>query len=56
MGMLMATQSPRVVLPLVVILAVLDIFAVLLRFYTRNRKKHRFLWDDWLTIPALVGD
>lgn len=56
MTMLMATQSPQVILPLVIILAILDICVVALRFYARNQKKQRLLADDWLTIPALVRE
>ncbi|KAH7125254.1 hypothetical protein B0J11DRAFT_550072 [Dendryphion nanum] len=51
--MLMATQSTKIVLPVTIILAVLDICAVSLRFYVRRRKKQRLQVDDWLTIPAL---
>lgn len=52
--MLMATQSPEVVLSVTMILALLYIVVVLLRFYARNKKRQRLLVDDWLTIPALV--
>ncbi|KAK7190440.1 uncharacterized protein CC84DRAFT_1262345 [Paraphaeosphaeria sporulosa] len=52
--MLMATQSPTVVLTLTIILGVLDAFVVSLRFYARSQRKQRLLIDDWLTIPAMA--
>ena len=54
MGMLMQTQSARVVLAFTIILIFLDACVVALRFYTRRLKKQRLLADDWFTIPALV--
>jgi hypothetical protein len=56
MGMLMATQSPKIVVPVTGILLFLDVCAVLLRFHARRKNKQKLLIDDWLTIPALVRE
>ncbi|KAF2021506.1 hypothetical protein BU24DRAFT_417145 [Aaosphaeria arxii CBS 175.79] len=53
-GMLMATQSPKIILPVTIVLAILNVVAVGLRFLARRRKKQKVMVDDWLTVPAML--
>ena len=48
-------QKPGHVIAVAVVLPVLDLSAVILRFYARRRQRLTLQADDWLTVPATVG-
>jgi hypothetical protein len=48
--------SPAVIIACLTILLLLDVGAVIMRFVARRKLKQRFLTDDWLTVPSLVGE
>ena len=47
-------ESPAKMVALATVLAVIAVFAVLLRFYARRIKKTELAWDDYMILPALV--
>ncbi|KAI1379043.1 hypothetical protein F4677DRAFT_410388 [Hypoxylon crocopeplum] len=47
-------QSPGPVIAAGIVLPVIDIIAVLLRFWTRRKQKQALKTDDWLLIPATL--
>lgn len=52
----MSTQGPAAFYGVSIALTILDIVAVYARFYARRKQKQPFKIDDWLVLPALVGD
>jgi hypothetical protein len=52
----MGIPSPAVIISCLTILLLLDVGAVTMRFLARRKLKQRFLADDWLTVPSLVGE
>ena len=52
--MYMDIPGPAAILGSVIPLLLLDVLAVLLRFYARRKRRQPLQIDDWLTIPALI--
>jgi hypothetical protein len=52
--MLMATQSPAMVVAVTAVMLSLDVFAVYLRFLSRKIRSQQIKADDWLCLAALA--
>ncbi|KAK2603571.1 hypothetical protein QQS21_004251 [Conoideocrella luteorostrata] len=48
-------RSASALLALASVLLALSLITVMLRFYARRRQKAPILWDDWMTLPALIA-
>jgi hypothetical protein len=49
------TPSLPTLWSVIIVLLVLDFFAVGLRFHVRRKLRQPYLADDWLMIPSLIG-
>ena len=49
------TPSMTALLASIIPFLILDFVVVIARFYVRRRLRQKFMLDDWLMIPALIG-